>query len=397
MLYQFHQLQRAAAAPLHSLASALGSLWRDPASPWAATGLGRVLAAGAEAMERGTRDYSKPGFGLKGVNEEVVAIHPFCTLRRFVRAEHRGRAAATVLVVAPLSGHHASLLRDTVATLLAEHEVAVTDWTDAALVAPEAGGFSLDDYVAALISFFRRLGPDLHVLAVCQPAVPVLAAVALLAEAGDPARPRSMILMGGPVDARIRPSAVGRWATAHSIEWFEQSMIHRVPPGRPGAGRRVCPGFLLLRGFAGMNPGRHLDAQIALMEDVVRGDPASADRRRAFYDDYLAVMDLPAEYYLDTIRAVFHQFDLARGRMMALGRRVDPGRIGDVALMTVEGGGDDITSIGQTEAAHILCANLPSSLRRHRLQPMVGHYGLFSGRRWREEIYPDVRDFIRAH
>jgi poly(3-hydroxybutyrate) depolymerase len=232
---------------------------------------------------------------------------------------------------------------------------------------------------------------------VCQPAVPVLAAAALMAAEGDPCRPASMILVGAPIDPRINPTRVDEMASGHTLEWFERSVIHPVPPGRPGAGRLVYPGFLQLQGFLGLNLERHLGAHLGLIEDVVRGDAEAAARSRAFYDEYFSVMDLPAEYFLQTVSTVFQEFHLPRGIMVSRGRAIDPARIFDTALMTVEGEDDDITGIGQTEAAHRLCSGLASDLRRHHLQPKVGHYGLFNGSRWREEIHPHVRDFIRTH
>jgi len=401
MLYHFHELGQAATAPMRLFAEAV----RTACLPLAHTGLGRVIAASAEVVERGTRHYDKPVFDLPEtridgravpVAEVKLAVTPFCTLVHFRRDGAEGRHDPKVLVVAPLSGHHATLLRDTVATLLPEHEVLITDWTDAALVPQAAGPFGLDDYIATIADVLRLLGPGTHVLAVCQPTVPVLAAASLMAADRDPCRPAAMILMGGPIDTRRNPTKVDELATGHSLDWFRNTVLHRVPAGRPGAGRLVYPGFLQLRGFMSLNPGRHAGAQWELFENRLKGDQRAAERHREFYDEYLSVMDLPAEFYLDTIQAVFQERRLATGTLRWRGRAVDPGAITDIALMTVEGENDDITGIGQTEAAHLLCANLPSHLRRHHLQPKVGHYGLFSGRRWREEIYPHVREFIRG-
>jgi len=406
MLYHIHELQQAATAPMRLFAEAMQTIYSNPFVPAAYTRFGRAIAAGAELVERTTRHYGKPRFGLAetsvdgrtvAVREEILAATPFCTLRRFHRDGCDQRGDPKVLVVAPLSGHHATLLRGTVETLLPDHDVAITDWTDAALVPLSAGGFDLDDYIDTVIAFLGRMGPGTHALAVCQPTVPVLAAASLMAAENDPCRPRSMILIGGPIDTRVNPTKVNELATSHPLDWFECNVVDRVPAGHPGAGRRVYPGFLQLQGFMSMNLERHVGSHLGLLEDVVKGDARAAAQHREFYDEYFAVMDLPAEYYLQTINDVFQQHHLPRGIMVSRGRAVDPSKIIDTALMTVEGEKDDITGIGQTEAAHLLCANLPSDLRRHHLQPKVGHYGLFNGHRWREEIYPHVRDFIRSH
>jgi len=395
-VYSAYELSRSLAAPVNAWAAAVRSFWSHPALPVAGTPIGRVMAAGSELLERATRRYPKPPFALGStVREEVVLRTPFCDVIHFERGA--ARSDPKVLVVAPLSGHHASLLRDLVATLLPDHDVHITDWIDARLVPLSAGRFDLDDYIDVVRQAIRALGGDVHVVAVCQPAVPTLAAVALMAEDGDAALPRSLTLMGGPVDPRINPTAPNRLAESRPLDWFENTLVHRVPAGQPGSGRRVYPGFLQLSGFISMNADRHTDAHLQLFREVARGDEAAAEARRRFYDDYLAVMDMTAEYYLQTIDVVFQRYDLPRGQMRYRGARpVRPAAIRTTALMTIEGEKDDITGVGQTHAAHALCPAIPAERHRHHLQPDVGHYGIFSGRRWRGEIAPRLRDFIRA-
>jgi poly(3-hydroxybutyrate) depolymerase len=293
-----------------------------------------------------------------------------------------------------MSGHHATLLRGTVETLLPEHEVYITDWTDARLVPLSAGNFDLADYIDYVIEFLRILGPETHVMAVCQPSPPVLAASALMAADGDPATPSSLTLMGGPVDTRVNPTTVNHVGASQSLDWFERKVIDLVPPHYPGAMRRVYPGFLQLTSFISMNLDRHINAHMRQFEHLVKGDDDSADGHRAFYDEYLAVMDLTAEFYLQTIQVVFKEHQLPRGVWVSRGRKVDPSAI-ETALMTVEGELDDISGIGQTKAAHALTPNIPGARHVHWEQPRVGHYGIFNGRKWREQIMPRVRDFIR--
>ena len=299
--------------------------------------------------------------------------------------------------MAPLSGHHATLLRDTVRALLVEHDVWITEWTDARTVPVAAGPFHLADYVAYVQEFIRRLSPGLHVMSVCQPTVPVLCAIALMAESDEPNPPKTMIMMGGPIDARKSPTAVNNLAMTRPLSWFERHVIQRVPAKYAGYHRRVYPGFLQHLGFVAMNPDRHLTAHLDYFNHLIEGDDESAERHREFYDEYNAVLDLPAEYYLDTVKSVFQEFALPKGRMFVGERLVRPQRIRDTALLTIEGELDDISGNGQTEAAHPLCLNIPRDKREHFLAPRVGHYGIFSGRKWREVIYPRVRQFIRAH
>jgi poly(3-hydroxybutyrate) depolymerase len=306
------------------------------------------------------------------------------------------REEPTVLVVAPLSGHFPTLLRGTVKTLLPDHNVFLTDWANARDVPLLHGRFGFDDYVDLVIRFIRLLGPRVHVIAVCQPAVPVLAAVSLLAMAGDPCQPASAVLMGGPIDTRANPTAVNRFAMAHSLDWFERKVITTVPARYPGSMRRVYPGFLQLAGFLGMNVDRHVTAHWRMFRDLVKGDREKAAATRAFYAEYTTVMDLAADFYLETVKRVFHDQDLANSRLRVRGDLVEPSAIGHTALMTVEGERDDICGPGQTVAAHALCTGIPAAKKAHHLQPEVGHYGVFHGRRWRNETYPKVKAFIRA-
>jgi poly(3-hydroxybutyrate) depolymerase len=281
--------------------------------------------------------------------------------------------------------------------MLPDHDVYITDWTDARDVPAVRGRFDLDDYIDYIVSFLEHLGPDAHVVAVCQPSVPVMAAVSLMAADDHPCQPASMTLMGGPIDTRVNPTAVNTYAESRPIEWFRSSVINVVPMSYPGAGRLVYAGFMQLTGFMSMNMDRHFGAHVKLFEHLVTGDGDSAEAHRRFYDEYLSVMDMTAEFYLQTVETVFQRHDLPRGEMMHRGRRVDPGAIRKTALLTIEGELDDISATGQTQAAHRLCANLPKARKKHHLQEKVGHYGIFNGRRWREHIYPVVRDFIRKH
>ncbi len=404
MLYHLHAMHRASLAPLRFMATAGQQLFSHPALPISGTRYGRAMAAACELFERATRNYVKPAFGLGHtmIENRVVPIeevevfeNDFCVLRHFRRAVRRDDPK--VLLVAPLSGHFATLLRGTVAALLPEHEVYVTDWKDASQVPISKGGFDLDDYTDDIIEFLRLLGPDTHVIAVCQPSVPVLAAVSLMAAMGDDSAPRSMVMMGGPIDTRINPTQVNQLAESHPIEWFEKTVISRVPMPNPGAMRRVYPGFLQLSGFMTMNLDSHVSAHVRLFDHLVQGDDDGAAAHRRFYDEYMSVMDLPAEYYLQTVRTVFQEHALPKGTMTSRGRAIEPAAISKTALLTVEGEFDDISGLGQTRAAHDICSGIPAAKRKHHEQANVGHYGIFNGRRWRSEIYPLVRDFIREH
>ena len=402
MLYQLYELNYNAAQPLHFFAQALQAALKNPFFPGGQSDLGRLIGASAEMIERMTRRFGKPEFALPEttiagetvmVTEEVVLEKPFCQLRHFVRAADRNDPR--VLIVAPMSGHHATLLRDTVRTLLQDHKVYITDWVDARMVPAEQGTFGLDDYVAYVQDFIRHIGAErVHVISVCQPTVPVLAAVALMAARGE-ATPRSLTMMGGPIDPRRSPTSVNNLATTQPLSWFKGNVIHTVPPNYPGRGREVYPGFLQHAGFIAMNPGRHLGSHWDYYQNLLRGDLDDAESHRKFYDEYNAVLDLPAEFYLDTIAAVFQQFLLPRGLWDVRGERVTPAAIRTSALFTVEGELDDISGLGQTQAAHDLCSSIPAKRRAHKVIEGAGHYGIFSGRRWREIVYPQVRDFIR--
>jgi poly(3-hydroxybutyrate) depolymerase len=393
MLYSLYEAQHLALVPLRYLAELARGWFGHPFSPLAHHPLSRRFAASSDLFLRVTDRYEKPRWDLDEARPEVVLEKPFCRLLHFRQAVPKPRK---VLVVAPLSGHHATLLRDTVRALLVDHEVWVSDWIDARLVPLTQGPFHLDDYVDYVREWITALSPELHVISVCQPTVPVLAAVALMASRGE-AQPRSMTMMGGPIDARRSPTAVNNLAQKKPFSWFQQNVIHRVPPKYPGYMRLVYPGFLQHMGFVAMNPDRHLVAHWDYYHHLVQGDGDSAEAHRRFYDEYNAVLDLPAEYYLDTIKTVFQDFALPKGRMFVRGELVRPQAIRETALLTVEGELDDISGNGQTEAAHALCLNIPRERRSHFLAPGVGHYGIFSGRRWREVIYPRLREFIQKH
>ena len=406
MLYQVHEFQTAALLPMRVMAQTLQTVVSNPWLPISYTNTGRTMAAGAELFERITRQYPKPRFNLPtttingqavAIRESIVFRQPFCDLLHFEREGRPTGQDPRILIVAPMSGHYATLLRGTVEALLPDHDVYITDWINAREVPYSEGKFGLDTYVDYVRAMLQHLGPNTHIMAVCQPSVPVMATVSLMAEDNDPCRPASMILMGGPIDTRRNPTEVNRFAEQHSLDWFKRHVIQSVPFVYPGRGRRVYPGFLQLQGFMSMNMDRHMNAHLHYYRHLIRGDGDSAEKHREFYDEYLSVMDLTEDFYIDTVHAVFQEHLLPRGLLDLGGRRVDPGAITDVALMTVEGEKDDITGAGQTIAAHDLCSNLPQNLHKHHLQPKVGHYGIFNGRRWREEILPHVHAFIRTH
>jgi poly(3-hydroxybutyrate) depolymerase len=402
-LYHAYELNRRIAQPVRLWANTLEQMYSSPYNPWSDTWFGKSVAAGAEIVARLTQNYGKPKFGLAttevggttvAVNEEILLRKPFCELIRFHR--DTPRRDPKVLVVAPMSGHFATLLRGTVEALLPDHDVHITDWIDAREVPLSDGNFDLDDYVDYITEFCRYLGPDVHVIAVCQPSVPALASAALMAEAKDPRQPRTITLMGGPIDTRVSPTVPNDLAMRNSMMWFRQNVISTVPISYPGALRRVYPGFLQLTSFISMNLDRHVNAHMRQFEHLIKGDDDNADAHRTFYDEYLAVMDLTAEFYLQTIQVVFKEHQLPRGTWVSRGRKIDPSAI-ETALMTVEGELDDISGVGQTKAAHVLTPNIPGARRMHWEQPRVGHYGIFNGRKWREQIMPRVRDFIRAN
>ena len=404
-LYWFYEMTHAALNPSRAWADLTRLYFKNPANPLSYTTFGKSVAAACELFERSTRRYGRPEWGISStlVSGERVPVHistiwerPFCKLIHFERAfEHPPkRPQPKLLIVAPMSGHYPSLLRGTVEAFLPNHEVYITDWADARVVPVTDGPFSLDDYIDYVISILRTLGGDTHVVAVCQPSVPVLAAAALMEADEDPCVPVSMILMGGPIDTRINPTAVNALAEKRGIDWFRTHVITKVPFPNPGFMRDVYPGFLQLNGFVTMNLDRHIEAHKQLFLNLVRGDGDSAQKHKEFYDEYLAVMDLAAEFYLQTVDTVFIRHDLPRGQMTHRGRRVDPSAITRVALFTIEGEHDDISGIGQTEAAHRLCVNIPHDRKAHWLQPGVGHYGVFNGSRFRSEIAPRISDFV---
>ncbi|WP_346309101.1 polyhydroxyalkanoate depolymerase [Limnohabitans sp.] len=419
MLYQIFETQRSIMEPFSDLAQAAAKLYSNPLNPMAQTPLAQRVSAGYALMHRLGKDYVKPEFGIRTVkvNKTDVAIHerieidkPFCELRRFKRFSDdpatltQLKAQPAVLIVAPLSGHYATLLRDTVKTMLQDHKVYITDWKNARLVPLSDGEFHLDDYINYVQEFIRHLQATYghcHVVSVCQPTVPVLAAVSLMASRGEKT-PLTMTMMGGPIDARKSPTSVNNLATNKSFEWFENNVIYRVPPTFPGAGRRVSPGFLQYTGFVAMNPDRHATSHYDYFKDLIKGDDASAEAHRKFYDEYNAVLDMDADYYLETIATVFQDFKLVNGTWDVKGvdgkiERVRPQDIKGTALMTVEGELDDISGSGQTRAAQDLCSGVPASERQHLEVEGAGHYGIFSGRRWRDIVYPQLVKFILNH
>jgi len=406
--YWLYEMSQAALNPARAFADAGRLFFKNPANPWAHTEIGKTVAAACELFERSTRRYGKPEWNIAStvIGGERVPVHisavwerPFCRLLHFERAfEHPPRRPQPrLLIVAPMSGHHATLLRGTVEGFLPNHDVYITEWVDARMVPRSQGGFDLDDYIDYLISILHFLRGDTHMIAVCQPSVPVLAAVARMEADGDPHVPHSMILMGGPIDTRVNPTEVNTLAERRGSEWFRRNVITKVPFPNPGFMRDVYPGFLQLNGFVSMNLERHLEAHRNLFLNLVKGDGDSAQKHREFYDEYLAVMDLCAEFYLQTVDTVFVRHALPKGEMTHRGVRVDPARIRRVALLTVEGENDDISGVGQTEAAHGLCVNISSDRKAHWLQPNVGHYGVFNGSRFRAEIAPRIADFILSN
>ena len=411
MLYQLYESQRALLSPFAEFASASSKLYNHPLSPFTHTPMAHRVSAGLELLHRLAKEYEKPEFGIHSVKvdkidvavQQQVAIQkPFCRLLRFKRFTDdlpmlsKMKDQPKVLIVAPLSGHHSTLLRETVREMLRDHKVFITDWTDARMVPLEAGPFHLKDYVAYVQEFIRHVGPDVNVISVCQPTVPVLAAVSLMSAAGE-AIPRTLTMMGGPIDSRRSPTAVNNFATHRPLSWFEAKVIQRVPMGYPGFMRRVYPGFLQFAGFVAMNPDRHMESHVQYYHHLVEGDGESADSHRRFYDEYNAVMDLPAEYYLETVERVFQKQLLPQGKLVVAGERVRPELIKRTALFTIEGELDDISGNGQTEAAQDLCKGIPQRDRQHFLAKGVGHYGIFSGRKYREMIYPRIREFIAKH
>ncbi len=404
-LYWLYEMSHAALHPSRALADVTRLYFKNPLNPLSHTTFGKSLAAAAELFERSTRRYGKPDWGIDStlVSGERAPIHiatawerPFCRLIHFERmfCHMPRRPQPKVLIVAPMSGHYATLLRGTVEAFLPNHDVYITDWVDARMVPVSEGRFDLDDYIDYVISILHFLGGDCHVIAVCQPSVPVLAATALMEAGNDPYAPRSIVLMGGPIDTRRNPTLVNTLAEGRGVDWFRRNVITKVPFPHPGVMRDVYPGFLQLHGFVSMNLDRHLDAHHNLFFHLVEGDGDSAQKHREFYDEYLAVMDLTAEFYLQTVETVFVRHALPKGEMTHRGRPVDLSKIRNAALFTVEGENDDISGVGQTEAAHRLCANIPQDRKAHYLQLGVGHYGVFNGSRFRAEVAPRIADFI---
>ncbi|WP_102868204.1 polyhydroxyalkanoate depolymerase [Pseudovibrio exalbescens] len=407
MFYQLYELNHAILSPVRAAVDATKIYFQNPMNPLTHTQVGRTMAASCELVERVTRRYGKPEFGLDStlvsgqrvdVFEEIVWRKTFCDLLHFKRALPENRKDdPKLLIVAPMSGHFATLLRGTVEALLPDLEVFITDWEDARQVPVSEGKFDLDDYMDYVIEMLEFLGPDTHVLAVCQPSVPVLAAVARMEEENSPFAPATMTLMGGPIDTREAPTAVNELATKKGIDWFKRHVIMDVPFPHKGFMRQVYPGFLQLSGFMGMNLDRHMVAHRDFFQHLVEGDGDSAEKHREFYDEYLAVMDLTAEFYLQTVEKVFIEHALPKGELTHHGHPVDPSFITRTALFTVEGEKDDISGVGQTQAAHKLARNLSQDKRAHYVQPGVGHYGVFNGSRYRSEIAPRIVDFIRSH
>ena len=407
-LYWLYEMGHAALTPARAFADAGRIFYKNPANPFAHTTFGKSAAAAFEVFERATRRYSQPDWDIEStlVGGERVPVHiscvwerPFCRLLHFERAfEHAPkRPQPRLLIVAPMSGHYATLLRGTVEAFLPNHDVYITEWVDARMVPLADGGFDLDDYIDYVISMLHWLDGDAHVVAVCQPSVPVLAAVARMEAENDPCVPRTMTLMGGPIDTRQHPTAVNALAEYRGIDWFRRHVITKVPFPHPGFMRDVYPGFLQLNGFVTMNLDRHIEAHKNLFMHLVQGDGDSATKHREFYDEYLAVMDLTAEFYLQTVETVFIRHALPKGEMTHRGAKIDPAAIRRVGLLTVEGEHDDISGVGQTEAAHRLCVNIPDDRKSHYLQLAVGHYGVFNGSRFRAETAPRIADFILSN
>jgi poly(3-hydroxybutyrate) depolymerase len=404
--YQFYEMAHAALAPARAMSDATHLLFSNPWNPLSNTALGKNISASTELFERLTRRYGKPAFRLDDfqvnrvvypILEEIVWSRPFCNLLHFARPDFpAGTGQPKLLIVAPMSGHYATLLRGTVEAFLPYCDVYITDWADARMVPLALGPFDLDDYIVYLREMLVHLGPGVHTIGVCQPSVPLLAAAALMEADGDAAAPASMTLMGGPVDTRRSPTEVNKLAEKRGVEWFRSNCLHTAPLPYPGFGREVYPGFLQLSGFMAMNIDRHVTAHLDMFKHLVAGDEDPAEKHREFYDEYLAVMDLAAEYYMQTIETVFVRHALPKGEMTHRGRLVDLKAIRNCGLLSVEGEKDDISGVGQTVAANDLCVNIPEARKHYHLAKGVGHYGVFNGSRFRNEIAPRIREFIAA-
>ena len=404
MLYDTYEFQRSLLASASAFANISAEWMQNPANPMSYTRFAPFMASGLDVFAHASAPRGKPDFGFTSVEidgkkvpvtEEIILRKPFGQLKRFRREGISGQPR--LLIVAPMSGHYATLLRGTVERMLPGHDVYITDWRDAKLVPLEDGSFDLDDYVDYLIEFLEKIGPGAHMLAVCQPSVPCYAAAALMSADKNPARPRTLTMMGGPIDTREAPTEVNTVATQRPHSWFEQNVIMTVPFLYPGAGRKVYPGFLQLAGFMAMNLGNHLASHWGMFKHLVEGDDESADATKAFYDEYRSVCDMTSEFYLQTIDVVFQEHALPRGKMKHRGRKVDPAAITDIALLAIEGERDDISGIGQTKAALKIATKLPDDMKKYYLADKVGHYGIFNGRRWRELIAPVVDDWIAKH
>ena len=403
-LYPFFEMNHAALQPARFLANMGLSFWQNAANPLSATKWGRQTAASLAMFERATRRYAKPSFDIAestvagnpvAIREEITWQTPFCHLIHFAKpvgAPHLPK----LLLVAPMSGHFSTLLRDTVKAMLPNFDCYVTDWQDARDIPQAAGPFDLDDYTDTVIAILRHLGERAHVMAICQPSVPVLVAAALMGKAQDALAPLSMVLMGGPIDTTKNPTAVNKLAEGKSLEWFKRTAIMKVAGPHAGRGREVYPGFMQLGGFLSMNMDRHLKAHRELYSNLALGEDADAEKHSEFYDEYMAVMDLTAEFYLQTVERVFMHKDLPHGTYRHRGDLIDPAQITQTALLTIEGERDDISGVGQTEAAQVLCSGLPSEKKRHHLQLGVGHYGVFSGSKFRAEVAPLITEFLNA-
>ncbi|WP_334164418.1 polyhydroxyalkanoate depolymerase [Phenylobacterium sp.] len=410
MLYTLYEAGYYATTPMRFAARLTREFWNSPLNPAAETDVGRRLFAGADLFANLTRRYGKPAWGIDSVEIEGQPVRvrttevwssPWVKLTHFTRDMADMRKAGrrelepAVLIVAPLSGHYATLLRGTVQAFLQDHEVFITEWSNARDVPVMEGRFDFHDYIDHIRQMLRQLGPRPHVVAVCQPGPPVLAAVSLMAEDGEECRPATMTFMGSPIDARLSPTVTNKLAEEKPFAWFQSNMVYTVPGPYPGAGRRVYPGFVQLASFMSMNLEKHQEAHRRYLQHLMDGDGDSAEAHLAFYDEYLSVLDLSEEFYLQTVDVVFQRYLLPKGELVHRGRLVRPDLITDVGLLTVEGENDDISGIGQTQAAHDLCSGLPAELKEDYVQPKVGHYGVFNGKRFRGEIYPRVRAFVR--
>lgn len=407
MLYYAYEMAHAFMRPYREMAILGGKMLKNPINPFSDTNTGRAAAAALDVFESTTRRYSKPEWMLENpeiapseiakLSIKTVKKKPFCNLVHFQRTSPilKKRQDPKVLILAPMSGHYATLLRGTVEAMIKDHDVYITDWIDAREVPLSKGRFCLDEYISYIIEFTKHIGEKTHIIAVCQPGPPGLAAAAVMAQNNDPLRPASITLMGSPIDPRKSPTEPNELATKKPLEWFEKNVIHEVPFPHSGIGRRVYPGFLQLSGFMTMNLDRHCNAHLKLFENLIKNDGDSVEKHYAFYEEYLSVMDMTAEFYLETIKRVFQDAEIPRGKFTYKGEKVDFKAMTDIALMTVEGKNDDISGVGQTKAAHTICKNIPKYMQKYYLHPTVGHYGVFNGSRWRNDIKPEIAAFIR--